>query len=589
MVENGDLIVSYLERLGIEYVFGVPGGSIEPLYNALARSARRGGPRAVLARHETGAAFMADGYARATGKLGVVCSTSGPGATNLLTGVANAFADEIPLLVISGQPSIERFGLGAFQEGSCTGINTVSMFDSCTRYNTLVSHPAQLEAKLVQAISFAKSRHPGPVHLSVPLDIMKAKVKAPDTQIGMRAFINHDIMPSREGQELVLSRLAKAKKVTLVIGHGCANDMDDILAMAEAKRWLLVTTPMAKGLVPNSHPLYRGVFGLGGHESARMALLEKSAEHVVVIGSALDEVTTGGWDEKAIFSNRLIHISDNPEHLCRSIMARLSVLGSPSSIVRAFLEQHCDLNRTSKINQSLDTHGFHSYINYRDRDACLDMGAPVKPQSLFWHMSQWVPEGTQALMDTGNSFLWGVHYWQSRQHSDCRKKLFHIGMGFASMGWAIGSAIGMAFADPEKPVVCFTGDGSLLMSGQEITVAQEHSLNIVFVILNDAHLGMIKHGQALGGAENIANNLPQVDFAMMAKSMGVHAYTVDSMEELQHLDVNSLFQRRGPVLLDVHVDAQQVPPMSSRVKVLRQTEEPVAFTHKASQVVRKVV
>ena len=571
MVENGDLVVSYLERLGIEYVFGVPGGSIEPLYNALARSERRGGPKAILARHETGAVFMADGYARATGKLGVVCSTSGPGATNMLTGVANAYAAEIPLLVISGQPSIERFGLGAFQEGSCTGINTVAMFDSCTRYNTLVSHPVQLEAKLVQAISFAKSGQAGPVHLSVPLDIMKAKVKAPDTQRGMRAFINHDVLPSEEGEELVMTRLAAAKKVTLVIGQGCGRDMDNILAVAEARRWLLVTTPTAKGLVPGSHPLYRGVFGLGGHESARRALLEKSAEHVVVLGSALDEITTGGWDNKAILSSRLIHISDNPEHLCRSTMARLSVLGSPSTIFRKFSDRYGAVKKRNALTVSLDDRGFHNFIHYRDRDACLDMGGPVKPQSLFWNLSQWVPEGTHALMDTGNSFLWGVHYWQSKQDPQNRNKLMHIAMGFASMGWAIGAAIGMAFADPDTPVVCFTGDGSVLMSGQEITVAQEHGLNILFVILNDAHLGMIKHGQNLSGAESIANDLPQVDFAMMSRALGVKSYTVDSMECMAQLDVGKLFKKPGPCVLDVHVDAQQVPPMSNRVKVLSQS------------------
>ena len=188
MIENGDLILNYLDRLGIEYVFGVPGGSIEPFYNALARSERNGGPKAILARHEAGAAFMADGYARATGKIGVCCATSGPGATNLITGVANAYSDSISLLVITAQPAIEKFGLGAFQEGSCTGINTMSMFESCTRYNTLVSHSAQLETKLLQAISYTKSNRPGPAHLSIPLDIMRAKVEPRYGEQHLRAF-----------------------------------------------------------------------------------------------------------------------------------------------------------------------------------------------------------------------------------------------------------------------------------------------------------------------------------------------------------------------------------------------------------------
>ena len=145
MNDYGDLILRYLERLGVEYIFGVPGGAIEPLYNALARSERNGGPKAVIARHETGAAFMAEGYARETGKLGVCCATSGPGATNMLTGIASAYADSTPVLAITGQPSLHTFGMGALQEGSCTSINTVKMFEDCTRFNTLISHPAQLE------------------------------------------------------------------------------------------------------------------------------------------------------------------------------------------------------------------------------------------------------------------------------------------------------------------------------------------------------------------------------------------------------------------------------------------------------------
>jgi len=139
-----DLIVSYLEQMGIEYVFGVPGGAIEPLYNALARSSRRGGPRPIVARHEAGAAFMADGYARETGKIGVCCATSGPGATNLITGVACAFDNGIPMLVITGQPSLPSFGKRALQESACTGINTLGMFRHCTRYNSLISHPEQI-------------------------------------------------------------------------------------------------------------------------------------------------------------------------------------------------------------------------------------------------------------------------------------------------------------------------------------------------------------------------------------------------------------------------------------------------------------
>ena len=238
MIENGDLILNYLERLGVKYVFGVPGGSIEPFYNALARRQRQGGIKAVTARHEAGAAFMADGYTRETGRIGVCCSTAGPGATNLITGVASAYADGIPMLVITAQTSIEKFGRGSFQDSSCTGINTAEMFTHCTRFNTLVSHTAQLEPKFLQAISYAISNRPGPVHLSIPLDVMRAKVEPHRINSTMRAFINHDVVPSQEAIQLVLKDLADKSKVTVVIGEGAAGAIDTIISLIESRGWL---------------------------------------------------------------------------------------------------------------------------------------------------------------------------------------------------------------------------------------------------------------------------------------------------------------------------------------------------------------
>lgn len=567
MIENGDLILEYLERLGVEYVFGVPGGSIEPLFNALARSERKGGPKAIIARHEAGAAFMADGYARATGKIGVCCATSGPGATNLITGVANAYADSVPLLVITAQPAIEKFGLGAFQEGSCTGISTVSMFETCTRYNTLVSHPAQLEAKLLQAISYTQSNRPGPAHLSVPLDIMRAKTVVKNGAQNLRAFINHEVVPSTEGTHLLLKYLATAGKVTIVVGEGCAGATNEILALAEARGWLLVTTPMGKGLVSDFHPLYRGVFGLGGHESARAALLPENAEYVVVIGTALDEVTTGGWDSDAILSNRLIHISQNSEHLSRSTTAKACILGSPKLLVKPFSSLLTQAPNRPSVKYLPGPDGFPVYIEYQSKEVCFENTSPVKPQALYWALSQLCPPDTHVLMDTGNSFLWGIHYWQSHNKPGVDEQLFHIGMGFASMGWAIGASIGMAMGD-KSPVICFTGDGSVLMSGQEMTVAREHNLNIIFVILNDAHLGMIKHGQRLGGAENIGNELPSVNFAGMANAMGIKSHRINKISDLDIIGIDEIFKEQGPCVLDVIIDAEEVPPMGSRMKVL---------------------
>jgi acetolactate synthase-1/2/3 large subunit len=569
-MENGDLILSYLRRWGIEYVFGVLGGSIEPFYNALARSERNKGIKSIVARHETGAAFMADGYARETGKVGVCCSTAGPGATNLLTGVACAYADNIPMLVISAQTSIEKFGRGALQDGSCAGINTVEIFNHCTRFNTLVSHSAQLEPKLLQAMSYARSNTPGPVHLSVPLDVMRESIEVSRTEVGMRAFINHEVVPSQEAMQLVLKELATKAKVTVVIGEGAAGAINGIIALIEARDWLFVTTPRAKGLVNNYHPLYRGVFGFAGHESAKDALLPENAERVVVIGTALDEVSTSGWDDSAIMSNRLIHLSDNPEHLSRSYMAKLCILGSLELMLKPFVGVLTGNNRRKKWLIKQNEYGLPSNLTIDNYEKCVIQEGKVKPQALMTYLSDVCPDDTRALFDSGNSFLWGIHYWNCRRpiNFDAKKTLFHIGIGFASMGWAIGAAVGVAAGAKGKPVVCVTGDGSMLMSGQEITVALQHNLNVLFVVLNDSSLGMVRHGQKLSGGESIGHELPQINFAMMAQAMGVKSYRIENMDDLMALNIPLLVSQNKPCLLDVVIDGDEVPPMGSRMKVL---------------------
>lgn len=570
MLENGDLILRYLERLGVEYVFGVPGGSIEPFYNALARSERRGGIKAVIARHEAGAAFMAEGYARETGRLGVCCSTAGPGATNLITGVASAYSDNVPMLVISAQTSLDRFGQGSLQESSCTSINTVEMFARCTRYNTLVSHTAQLETKLLQAISHALSNQPGPAHLGVPLDVMRHPVSEDSSHRNLQAFINHDIAPSQHSLQLLLKELETASKVTVVLGEGAEEAADILIALAESRDWRMVTTPRGKGLVDSYHPLYRGVFGFAGHESAAEALQPVNAERVLAVGTALDEVSTAGWDTAALLSERLIHISRNPEHLSRSTMARLVILGSPKLTlepIKAILARGPE-GRTVELTDSYNQ--LPRYTRLDSRAKCLVTSGKIKPQALMTYMSEICPPHSRVLMDSGNSFLWGIHHWNIRRlpGQGTAKKLFHIGIGFASMGWAIGASVGVAAAIKGDPVICFTGDGSYLMAGQEITTALQENLNLLMVVLNDSALGMVRHGQSLSGGEPIGSSLPTIRFVDLAKAMGIESYRIETMEELLSLDLECILSRPGPCLLDVAIDGDEVPPMSSRMKVL---------------------
>jgi len=336
--EVADLIVAYLEQLGVEYVFGVPGGAIEPLYNALARSQRRGGPRPVVARHESGAAFMADGYARETGKIGVCCATSGPGATNLITGVACAYDNGVPMLAITGQPALPSFGRKALQESACTGVNTLGMFRHCTRYDTLVSHRDQVENKLVHALMRASQAPHGPAHLSIPVDILRTPVEHSSPAYDLSSLLHKASLVDETSVQTLCDEVMRARKIVIIIGggHSCGEAIEAILKLAEMTESLFVTSPDGKGLVNPRHRLYRGVFGFAGHLSAD-AVLRDEPDLILAIGTSLGEWTSGAWSA-TVLNQRLAHIDSSEEHLLRSPMARLHVRGRIRSVCERLIE-----------------------------------------------------------------------------------------------------------------------------------------------------------------------------------------------------------------------------------------------------------
>lgn len=586
------LIVSYLEAIGVDFVFGVPGGAIEPLYNAMAVSMRRGGLRPVVARHEAGAAFMADGYTRETGKIGVCVATSGPGATNLITGVACAYDNKVPMLVITGQPSLPVFGKGALQESACTGINTVGMFSHCTRYNTLVSHIDQLETKLVQALMRAIQPPYGPVHLSIPLDLLRSNVEQRLSPQGLQLLLQKPSLVDDDTVRALFATLQHTHKMALIVGGDCGEAIDAIVHFAEMTNSCFVTTPDAKGLINPHHVLYRGVFGFAGHQSARAALND-DVDLVLAIGTSLGEWTSGAWSN-SVLNRKLVHIDSTDEHLRHSPMARLHVRGRIRTVFERLLDmmhieqESLGMPWAPKVRQTAPMP-----VTLQEPEKTQSDATPIKPQRLMVELSKRFPPTTRFVADAGNATAWAIHYLDSRNNRRLglvpssgnvinpaansawrgERRQDHAGwlrvlMDFAPMGWAIGAGVGIARAKPNCPVVCLTGDGSYLMNGQEITVAAQEGLTVIFVILNDSALGMVKHGQRLAGAEPIAFELPTVDYARMAQAMGIPGHVIRGPEDFDALNMSEMLNRQGPTLLDVRVDAEEVPPMNLRMQTL---------------------
>lgn len=573
-----DLVVEYLEQIGVEYIFGVPGGAIEPLYNAMAGSARRGGLRPIVARHEAGAAFMADGYARETGKLGVCCSTTGPGATNLITGVASAYADKTPMLVITAQTALHLFGKQTLQESSCTAVNTVAMFQSCSRYSSLVSHRGQLEGKLASAIAATQGPPAGPAHLSIPMDVLASprRMRSNRSSVRLQALFKRHTLTDSQTLELLIDELKPAKRVVVLLGDGCGSAVDEIIAFAEQIQAPIISGPSGKRWVNHRHPLYRGVIGFASHKSARETLQDERNDLVLAVGTRFGEMIFGGWEDDEELNAKLVHIDENLEHFSHSPLARLHVCGTLTSVFKTLTEslaesrkeEPCRLVQAAPAAADSEEDNFPTrHIRLNEPDKCFSTDSPIKPQRLMYELSQRLPTNARVLVDAGNSWAWSTHYLHLRSRG-----LYRIGMGYGSMGWAIGASVGSALGTADGPTVCITGDGSFLMSGQELTVAVAEQLPVVFIILNDKALGMVKHGQRLGGAEEVAFELPPVDFAQMARAMGAQAETINTVVDLERLDLDRVCKNQGPTLLDVHIDPEEVPPMGARMKTLGRGE-----------------
>ena len=562
-----DLIVNYIQQLGIDTVFGIPGGAIEPLFNALARSSRDGGPKLVVARHECGAAFMADGYYRETGKMGVVCATTGPGTTNLITGICSAMAEHIPLLVITAQTALPKFGRRALQESSCTAIDTVAMMRYCTAFTSLVSHPEQLESKMISAIMAAHRNTPAPVHISVPSDVLNMTIKLPN-RLHADLF-SHDFALSDEfALDTLFKKVKKVDTIAVFIDEGVGSASRQVVRFCELVNAPFVVGQCGKYWVDETHPLYRGVYGFAGHQSARDIFDQGKPDLVIAVGASLNELSTGGWN-KLLLNTKLVHIDNNVEHFTRSPMANHHVCGDVG-VIFSKLNQFVN-SQLSKGKQWLSCMPTPTQRNLLGTYASLEnpcdgssKPSKVKSRELFALLAHKVPKDTRVYMDAGNTWAWMAHYFVNKSYDG------HVrsGAGFGAMGWAISAAIGSAIANPKKLTVCIVGDGAYLMSAQELSVAVQLSLPVVFIVLNDSAFGMVMHGQRLAKAESIGWELPEVNYALQARSLGAVGIEVKSLDKIYDMDFAQWMEVNGPVLLDVKIDIDDIPPIAQRVKGL---------------------
>lgn len=541
-----DFILRALESMGVSTFFGVPGGAIEPLFNALSRHELESRGRLVLARSESGAAFMAQGFQIESNTLGVALTTSGPGATNLVTAVAASFAEQIPLLVITAQPAVSKLGKLCLQDSSDASLDVVAMLKPITKYSSLVSHADQLPSKLKAALIAAMETPRGPVHLSVPADVLETAIAArPDPAWFQRAAAVRPGHAPASHIAQARTLLLTARNPVIMIGERAAGAQAAVTALIDSIGIPVVATSPGNSWLPWSHPRFQGVIGFGGHDCADTVVRE--ADLVLAIGVGFSELGTHKWDQE-LFGEKLLILDDQRTSAMHWHGNSLTVVGDIHATVLALVSSRSPAAREPAAFRAPPASSLKA----------------LDGSQLVQALEQLAPAHTRAYIDAGNSWAWALHYMPV----SVRMARVRLEMGWGCMAWAIGAAVGAKFGAPTAPIMCVTGDGAWLMSSQELSTAVAEKLPIIFVILNDAGLGMVRHGQRLGGAAQIAHDFPNANFSLIAQAMGATGYRVSTLAELRKIPFDELVASEVPTVIEVMVDPEAVPPMGRRVQTL---------------------
>ncbi|MDH3975810.1 MAG: thiamine pyrophosphate-binding protein [Deltaproteobacteria bacterium] len=572
-MKASELLVKHLEEIGTEYVFGIPGGVLEPLNIAIHHSEKING---IVTKHEQGAAFMADGYARVSQKLGVCCSTAGPGATNLVTGLATAFADSIPVLALTGQVSTKFFGKGAFQESTYEGINVVEMFRFLTKHNAMIINAETTGTMMRKALRLALTGRPGPVHLNLPVDVMDHKVK--NDVVDAEKFIPNSVCFDRESVKEAVALLLSFKRPAILVGNGVtiSRAADKLIQLAERLKIPVATTPKSKGVFPENHPLSLGVFGTAGTPLSAAYLLNgkdiRKIDGLLAIGTSFNEWGTHGWDSRLMPTKALIQIDIDLHEIGNNYPFTVALVGdAEAAITEMLFEIKRQLKKEKENIEKKIEERFQTFVTFKKQhrrciepDKLSSNQIPILPQRLMQDINDSCPDDTIFFIDIGNNWAWATHYLEIK-----RPYSFFTGLGFASMGFGVAASIGGKFAAPDKPVVAIVGDGGFLMNGMEVATAVNYDKAVIWIILNDSQFGMIYHGKKLlSTPEGFSSRYKNVDFVKMAESIGAQGIRITKPGELNKELMSKVIASNMPTIIDVHIDPETEPPIRSRISTI---------------------
>ena len=553
-LSGAEMVVQSLRDEGVEYLFGYPGGAVLDIYDAIHTL---GGIEHILVRHEQAAVHMADGYARSTGKVGCVLVTSGPGATNAITGILTAYTDSVPMVIISGQVMSSLIGRDAFQECDMVGISR-----PVVKHSFIVKKAEDIPSILKKAFYIASTGRPGPVVVDIPKDTVNPNFKYPyeyPKSVELRSY--NPTVNGHKGQiKKALKALLVAKKPVLFVGGGAisAECSEELTILAHRLNLPVTASLMGLGAYPSTDKQFLGMLGMHGTFEANTAMHE--SDLILGVGVRFDDRTTNNL-EKYCPNAKVIHIDIDPTSISKNVPAAIPIVGNAKNVLEEFLS----LLNEEGLKSQTDLESWWQEINQWKAKKCLEFdrtSGVIKPQQVMEAVYRLTKGQAYVASDVGQHQMFAaLHY----PFDEPRHWISSGGAG--TMGFGLPAALGVKLAHPEATVVCVTGDGSIQMNIQELSTATQYGIPVVIICLNNHFLGMVKQWQDLiysgRHSQTYMNSLP--DFVKLAESYGHVGIKIATPDELESKLQEAFSIKNKLVFVDINVDeSEHVYPMQIR-------------------------
>ncbi|MDF2946110.1 MAG: ilvB [Bacillales bacterium] len=541
-ISGAQILIESIKAESVELIFGYPGGAVLPIYDVLYDA----NIRHILTRHEQGAIHAAEGYARISGRPGVVIATSGPGATNLITGLANAMMDSTPLVVFTGQVGTATIGTDAFQEADIIGLTM-----PVTKHNYQVRDARDIPRIVKEAFHIATTGRPGPVVIDLPRDIVQTKTKKNEEKVLYLPGYQPTYEPNQGQIEKLINAIKRSKKPVILSGGGVliSRAAKELTNFADKYKIPVVTTLLGLGTFPASHDLFLGMGGMHGTFAANSAMFE--CDLLISIGARFDDrltCNTNSFAKNAV----IVHIDIDPAEIGKIIKTDIPIVGDAKRALNSLLNANFEYECNKDWLDNLMSKKSNYPLWYTEEDNLL------RPQRVVETIHKYSDENTIVASDVGQNQMFAAQFYK---HDFPHKWVSSGGLG--TMGFGLPSAIGAQFADPEATVIAILGDGGFQMTIQELGVIQEYGLPLKIFILNNNALGMVRQWQESFYNKRYSNSLleSQPNFSKVAEAYGIHSMTINNSNNVE-AEIQLALAYKGPIVVDCRVTQyEKVLPM----------------------------